>query len=111
MSARPTADDENGGGIPTGGQSMLSVIVPIYNEQSILRDVLLHLFRTPCPIQREWIVVDDASTDGSCGVLEELAQDHPITLLTQPQNRGKGASVIRGVAAARGDFVMTSRAR
>ena len=84
----------------------LSVIVPIYNEQDILRDVLLRLFCAPCPIEREWIIVDDASTDGSRGVLEELARTHPLRLVTQPVNRGKGASVIRGLREVTGDFVM-----
>jgi len=85
---------------------MLTLIVPIYNEEEILRDALVRLFKTPCSIPREWIVVDDASTDRSPEIIRQLADEYPLKVITQPRNRGKGASVIRGLEDATGDFIM-----
>jgi glycosyltransferase involved in cell wall biosynthesis len=48
---------------------VLTVIVPVYNEAHHLSAVLERLFASPCPIEREWIIVDDASHQ----ILEELA--------------------------------------
>jgi glycosyltransferase involved in cell wall biosynthesis len=92
---------------PVGEPSpTLSVVIPIYNEEALLRDALVRLFETPAQVVREWIIVDDASTDRSPEIIRELASEYPIEVHTQPRNRGKGAAVIRGIAEATGDFVM-----
>ncbi|MBN2361636.1 MAG: glycosyltransferase family 2 protein, partial [Deltaproteobacteria bacterium] len=84
----------------------LSVIVPVYNEANHLPRVVERLMAAPCPIEREWIFVDDCSTDGSQQILRELAQRHPLRVFEQPQNGGKGSAVRRGIAEASGDFIM-----
>ncbi len=84
----------------------LTLIIPIYNEEDLLRDALLRVFESPCSVAREWIIVDDASTDRSPGIIRELAKSYPITVVTLEKNSGKGAAVIRGLAQATGDFIM-----
>ncbi len=84
----------------------LSVLVPVYNECARLREVLEFLFRSDCPIERQWIVIDDCSTDGSLKVLRNLQQHYGFLLIEREFNGGKGAAIIQGLSHASGDFVM-----
>ncbi|UTI63168.1 glycosyltransferase family 2 protein [Paraconexibacter antarcticus] len=89
---------------------VLSVVVPVFNEVGDIEAVLDRLLATPCPIDREWIVVDDGSSDGTADVLGRVAAAHGLRFLPQPVNRGKGAAVRAGIAAATGDFVVVQDA-
>ena len=84
----------------------LSVIVPVFNEERQLARVIHALMKSPCPIEREWIFVDDKSSDSSLKILEELARQYSFRLIPQATNPGKGSAVIRGIAEATGDFIM-----
>ncbi len=84
----------------------LTVVVPVYNEEQSLAQVIERLMASPCPIEREWIFVDDCSRDGSLSILRALQPKYGYQLLEQNPNQGKGAAVIRGFQAARGDLVM-----
>ncbi len=84
----------------------LSVIVPVYNEERQLEAVLEKLFAAPCPIEREWIFIDDASTDQSLRILKNLQPRYGYRLLEQVPNQGKGAAVIRGIREATGELIM-----
>ncbi|HEV8659289.1 MAG TPA: glycosyltransferase [Thermoanaerobaculia bacterium] len=84
---------------------LLSVIVPCYNERATVAELLRRVKEVP--IDKEIIVVDDASTDGSRDVVASLAQQWPeIRHLLQGVNQGKGAAIRRGIAEARGDIVL-----
>jgi glycosyltransferase involved in cell wall biosynthesis len=85
---------------------VLSVVVPVFNEERLLRQVVDRLLSSPCPIQREWIFVDDSSTDGSRAILEELAQKHAFKFIAQSPNQGKGVAVSRGIRESTGDFII-----
>ncbi len=84
----------------------LSVILPIYNEETHLREVIQRIYQSPCPIDREWIFIDDCSHDSSLSLLYELQKKYPMRILEQKKNQGKGAAVIRGIQEARGDFII-----
>lgn len=89
---------------------LLSLIVPVYNEETELENVIKVLMESPCPIDREWLFVDDKSKDASLSILERLSQTYHFRVIAQPTNQGKGAAVIRGVQEAKGDIVMVQDA-
>jgi glycosyltransferase involved in cell wall biosynthesis len=83
----------------------LSVVMPVYNEQSTLHEVITRVLAVPLDI--ELICVDDGSTDSSREILSQLQTAHPqIRVLLQPKNMGKGAALRRGIQEATGDFII-----
>lgn len=86
----------------------LSVVVPNYNHGRYLEAALLrHLRQTAPPL--EVIVIDDASTDDSCAIIERVAAEHPtLRLVRLPRNVGVNAASNRGLEEARGEYVCFS---
>ncbi|MDD5707233.1 MAG: glycosyltransferase family 2 protein [Kiritimatiellae bacterium] len=86
----------------------LSIVIPVYNERETLEPLLRQVMAAPCPVtEREVVLVDDASTDGSWDKLVELSAAHPEWVVRRhPVNRGKGAALHTGFAAASGDIVL-----
>jgi glycosyltransferase involved in cell wall biosynthesis len=83
----------------------LSVVIPIYNEQATLRDVVRHVLSVKLDI--ELLCVDDCSTDGSREILSQLQTEYPqIRVFFQPVNTGKGAALRLGIQQATGDFII-----
>jgi len=79
----------------------LSVIIPIYNEAATC-SLLIEKVKL-IPIQKQIIVVDDCSTDGSGGILKEIGD---IELIRHQVNRGKGSAVQTALTHLKGDFVV-----
>ncbi|HEY3397357.1 MAG TPA: glycosyltransferase family 2 protein [Armatimonadota bacterium] len=83
----------------------LSVIMPAYNEAATIREIVARVLAEPH--DKELIIVDDGSTDGTRPLLAELAQsDSRVRVILHEKNRGKGAAVRTGLAAATGDIVL-----
>jgi glycosyltransferase involved in cell wall biosynthesis len=87
----------------------LSVVMPVYNERTTLRQVVDRVLAVPLDI--ELICVDDGSTDGSREILAQLVSERPqIRVSYQPKNLGKGAALHRGFREATGDFIVVQDA-
>ncbi len=90
-------------------QTLLSVLIPVYNERETI-DLIVEQVRAT-PIHKEIICVDDHSTDGTQQVLETLLAQGKIDLLfRQPENRGKGAAIRQALSMSRGDIVIVQDA-
>lgn len=100
----------------------LSILMPVYNEQATIREILARVravpleingdvalvLRQPGPIklEKEIIVVDDGSTDGTREILEEEAKAGDIRVFYHERNRGKGAAVRTAIEHATGDIML-----
>ena len=82
----------------------LSIIIPVYNEHLTLDKVLRGVMAT-LPDLHELIVVDDGSSDGTSGVLCEWAAHPVVKVVIHEANRGKGAAIRSGLAAATGELI------
>jgi glycosyltransferase involved in cell wall biosynthesis len=88
-----------------GAAVRLSIIIPVYNEAETLQKLVDRV--QSVDLDKELILVDDCSSDGSRAMLEALAKAHGnVTVLYHEHNRGKGAALRTGVAAASGDVVI-----
>ncbi len=91
----------------------LSIVIPVYNERSLLPRVLERVAAAPLPdgLTREIVVVDDCSTDGTREWLEEHAGSRSgIAICLHQKNAGKGAALRTGFNAATGDIVLVQDA-
>jgi glycosyltransferase involved in cell wall biosynthesis len=87
----------------------LSVVIPVYNEVNTIAQILELV--NSVEIDKELIVVDDFSTDGTRAVLEQVKDRYPdIIIFHQPFNMGKGRALRSGFEAARGDYVIVQDA-
>lgn len=86
----------------------LSIVIPVYNEAATVAHLLDIVMAAPCPVdEREIVLVDDCSTDGTGPLLDELAARHPDWILRHHEkNMGKGAALHTGFAAATGDVIL-----
>lgn len=84
----------------------LSLIIPIYNEEKLIKEVLRRVRQLP--LDKEIILVDDASIDGTHRILEQEVAEHPedTILLTHKENQGKGAAIRTGLKHATGDIII-----
>lgn len=84
----------------------LSVIVPVFNEQDTIEELLRQVQAAPAKIH-EIIIVDDYSTDGTRGILDTIVAANPqLKLYLHDHNQGKGAALRTGIGKASGDVVI-----
>src|SRR5450755_4233 len=92
---------------------LLSILIPVFNERTVVERSLSLVLAAPLPenMNRELIVVDDCSTDGTSEILERWAANEPrIRLFRNAVNQGKGASVRNAIEKAAGDFCLVQDA-
>ena len=82
----------------------ISIIIPVYNEKDTLKALLEKVEQANFSgLEKEIIMVDDCSTDGTTDILKELSQNYKV--LFHEKNQGKGAAIRTAVKEATGDFV------
>ena len=90
----------------------LSIVIPVFNERQTIRQLVAAVLAADIgAIDKELVIVDDCSTDGSRDELAALAAEFAvIRVLQHARNQGKGAALRTGFAAARGDIVLVQDA-
>lgn len=83
----------------------LSVVIPVYNEKDYIEKAIKRVLDVELPLEREIIVVDDGSTDGTRDILKNI--DIPeVKVIFQEKNMGKGAALRRGFKESNGDVIV-----
>ena len=89
------------------GEPILSVVMPCYDESATIEEIVNRVLKSN--YVRQLVIVDDGSTDGTCEFLESL-HDERITVVFQPENRGKGFAIRTGFERCLGPFVIVQDA-
>jgi glycosyltransferase involved in cell wall biosynthesis len=90
---------------------MISVICPFYNEAAIIEASIKRMLGNLATLDRPWelVVVNDGSTDNSLALAQALTDGNPnLRVVGYPNNRGRGFALRTGIAAAKGDIVVTT---
>lgn len=100
--------DERSNGHEKGAEPgvMLSILMPAYNEQRTIAQVVGNILRTELPCPFELIVVNDGSSDSTEQILKNLLGHPKLTVITHPENRGKGAALRTASATAMGTHIV-----
>lgn len=89
----------------------LSIVIPVYNEIKTIETILKKIEEVGLDnIEKEIILVDDFSTDGTGQLLKKIAQENKYKIYFNDQNKGKGASLRRGFKEATGDIILVQDA-
>lgn len=95
---------------PAKDSRLVSILVPVYNEEEFVATVLERIVAASLPenLEREIIVVDDGSTDSSADTVEAVSRKYPgvIRLVRAGRNRGKGAAIRAALEHARGVYCL-----
>lgn len=82
----------------------LSVVIPVFNERKTIREIVRRVLAAP--LEKEIIVVDDASIDGTREILREMEKSLPIVVIYAEENHGRGMAIRMGQKSATGDLVI-----
>ena len=82
----------------------LSILMPVYNERATVEAAIADALSADLPVEKELVVVDDGSTDGTADLLRRNAWPDVVTVVFHERNRGKGAAVRTALDHATGEF-------
>lgn len=82
----------------------LSIIIPVYNEKRTIGRMIEKVKNIP--IEKEMIIVDDGSTDGSREIIEKYKDEEDIKIVLKEKNEGKGSAIRKGMKYVNGDIVV-----
>ena len=92
----------------------LSVLIPVYNERRTLREIVQRVIKQEVPgvTEKEVIIVDDCSTDGSAEIIQQIENTNPeiINAILLDENQGKGNAIRLAIQAASGDIAIVQDA-
>lgn len=88
----------------------LSVVIPVYNEESTVETIVDLVLKAPLSIDKELIIVDDCSSDNTRNIIETRLTGKVAKSVFHEKNQGKGAALRSGFAAATGDIVIVQDA-
>jgi glycosyltransferase involved in cell wall biosynthesis len=92
----------------------VSILMPVYNERYLVAEVIRRVLEAPLPegLERQLVIVDDGSRDGSREIVAEIAARYPglIKFVPHVKNQGKGAALRTAIAEADGDFSLVQDA-
>lgn len=84
----------------------LSIVMPVFNERNTIKEILRRVRQVDLgDLEREIVIVDDGSSDGTRDILA-MEEDSGTRVIMHTENRGKGAAVRTGFAAATGDLII-----
>lgn len=84
----------------------ISIIIPVFNEVKTIEEIVNRVDKTELPLEKEIIIIDDASTDGTRELLKEQIEKRVSKVFYHEKNLGKGAAVRRGFKEATGDYLV-----
>lgn len=86
----------------------ISIIIPVYNEEKFIAVTLARVVDADTlDLEKEIVVIDDGSSDGTAAIVTAFALEHPqVRFYQQTKNMGKGAALRRGFAEASGDIIL-----
>ena len=92
---------------------LLSILIPVFNERTVVERSITLVLAAPLPddVERELVIVDDCSIDGTSAILDHMAHcDSRIRLYRHAVNQGKGAALRTAIQKAAGDFCLVQDA-
>src|ERR1039457_7088690 len=85
----------------------LSILIPVFNEVRTVEEIVSRVRASDsCGLEKEIVVVDDASTDGTGDLLKKIQRDSGVSVFSHPYNRGKGAALRTALEHATGEIIL-----
>ncbi|MDQ1351614.1 MAG: hypothetical protein QG657_1919 [Acidobacteriota bacterium] len=85
----------------------LSIVIPVYNEERTIETLVERVWAVPLKLEKEIVIVDDCSTDGTFSILTNIQEAQPaVRVFRNEKNRGKGFAVRRGIQEAAGEIII-----
>jgi len=87
----------------------LSIVIPVFNEKNTIQEIISRVEAVNLSLEKEIIIIDDFSRDGTREILEKIKQPH-IKVYFHQKNMGKGAALRTGFSLAQGDIILVQDA-